>query len=69
MVYDENNNPISYVDISVAGVNHDVTNGKKSLVSVNYHHAHIYTLSSLLSLVLEYRCRKPNKETFHFARI
>lgn len=35
MVYDENNNPISNVEISVAGVNHDVTSGKKSLASVN----------------------------------
>lgn len=42
MVYDENNNPISNVEISVAGVNHDVTSGKKGLL-VNQHHA-IYTL-------------------------
>lgn len=40
MVYDENNNPVTNVEISVAGVNHDVTSGKKSLGSV----AHIYTL-------------------------
>lgn len=29
MVYDENNNHISNAEISVAGVNHDVTSGKK----------------------------------------
>lgn len=38
MVYDENNNVITNAEISVAGVNHDVTNGKKGLGSVNYHH-------------------------------
>lgn len=32
MVYDENNNPISNVEISVAGVNHDVTSGKEGLL-------------------------------------
>lgn len=53
MVYDENNNHISNVEISVAGVNHDVTSGKKGLSSLNYHCAHIYSLSSLLSLVKE----------------
>lgn len=31
MVYDENNNPITNVEISVAGVNHDVTSGKFGL--------------------------------------
>lgn len=59
MVYDENSNPISNAEISVAGVNHDVTNGKKSLASVNYHHAHVYTLSSLLSLVKDGLYYKP----------
>lgn len=29
MVYDENNNPIRKAEISVAGINHDVTSGKK----------------------------------------
>lgn len=29
MVYDENNNPIGKAEISVAGINHDVTGGKK----------------------------------------
>lgn len=29
MVYDENNNPIGNAEISVAGINHDVTSGKK----------------------------------------
>lgn len=29
MVYDENNNPIGNAEISVAGINHDVTAGKK----------------------------------------
>lgn len=28
MVYDENNNPISKAEISVAGITHDVTSGK-----------------------------------------
>lgn len=28
MVYDENNNPIGKAEISVAGVNHDVTTGE-----------------------------------------
>lgn len=32
MVYDENNNPIGNAEISVAGIHHDVTNGKKQLV-------------------------------------
>lgn len=54
MVYDENNNHIANAEISVAGVNHDVTSGKKGFGSVNYHHAHIYTLNFLLSLVKEF---------------
>lgn len=29
MVYDENNNPIGNAEISVAGIHHDVTSGKK----------------------------------------
>lgn len=29
MVYDENNNPIGKAQVSVAGVNHDVTSGEK----------------------------------------
>lgn len=28
MVYDENNNPIGNAEISVAGINHDVTSGE-----------------------------------------
>lgn len=35
MVYDENNNPIGNAEISVAGVNHDVTTGEKGLKAVN----------------------------------
>lgn len=31
MVYDENNNPIGNAEISVAGINHDVTSGEKGL--------------------------------------
>lgn len=31
MVYDENNNPIAKAEISVSGVNHDVTCGEKGL--------------------------------------
>lgn len=31
MVYDENNNPIANAEISVAGIHHDVTSGKKQL--------------------------------------
>lgn len=44
MVYDENNNPISKAEISVAGVNHDVTSGEKALGAVL-----IFTLSLLYS--------------------
>ena len=39
MVYDGNNNHVSNAEISVAGVNHDVTSGRKGLV--HYHCAHI----------------------------
>lgn len=53
MVYDENNNHIANAEISVAEVNHDVTSGKKGVGSVNYHCAHIYSFSSLLSFVKE----------------
>lgn len=28
IVYDENNNPISKAEISVSGINHDVTSGE-----------------------------------------
>lgn len=68
MVYDENNNPISNVEISVAGVNHDVTNGKKSLSSVNYQHAHVYTLSLLLSLVKDGLYYKPLTVSYRLYR-
>ena len=29
MVYDDNNNPIASAEISVAGINHDVTSGNE----------------------------------------
>lgn len=32
MVYDENNNPIGNAEISVSGINHDVTSGMKVVV-------------------------------------
>lgn len=38
MVNDENNNPIGNAEISVAGINHDVTSGEKGLGA-----AHCYT--------------------------
>lgn len=31
MVYDENNNPIGNAEISVSGINHDVTSGMKAV--------------------------------------
>ena len=35
MVYDENNNPIANAEISVAGINHDVTSGENGLEGVS----------------------------------
>lgn len=35
MVYDENNNPIGKAEVSVAGVNHDVTTGEKGAAGVS----------------------------------
>lgn len=48
MVYDENNNPIGKAEISVAGVNHDVTGGKKQLEGCQF----IITQMWLLFLVV-----------------
>lgn len=38
MVYDENNNPIGSAEISVAGINHDVTSGEKGLAHCSLLH-------------------------------
>ena len=44
MVYDENNNPIAKAEVSVAGINHDMTTGEKGLEECQFIVVHMWLL-------------------------